>query len=321
LSPARLRESLDSRPAVRVTDPVSLTSDEIASQPEVWRRALADPASVAAALPPPKAKALLIGCGTSAFVAQAAAWLREQAGQGETDWAYASELPPDRGYEHVVAITRSGTTTEVLQALAGPASEARRVVVTAVATPEVRAVCDHLVDLSYADEQSVVQTRFPTALLVVWRAVLGDDLAPALRDLEQVLADPLPVTAGDYAHFVYLGRGWTVGLAHEAALKMRECAQAWSESMPALDYRHGPIAAAGPGSLVVSLGGVGDDLLDDVRATGATVLDPQLDPLARLVVCQRLAVELAGARGLDPDTPRNLSRSVILSHDTPKEPA
>jgi glutamine---fructose-6-phosphate transaminase (isomerizing) len=316
---ARLRALLDTPRRVRVTGPVSRTSDEIASQPGTWRRALADVDAVVAALPPPKARALLIGCGTSAFIAQSAAQLREQAGAGETHWAYASELPPERGYEHVVAFTRSGTTTEVLEALGGPLAGARRVAVTAVPTAPVHAVSDAVVDVSYADESSVVQTRFPTAVLAVWRAVLGDDLEPALLDLEQVLAAPSPVAAGDFDHFVFLGRGPTVGLAHEAALKIRECAQAWSESCPALDYRHGPIAAAGPRSLVVSLGGVDDELLSDVRATGATVLDPPVDPLARLVVCQRIAVELAAARGLDPDTPRHLSRSVVLSASTPKE--
>ena len=73
--------------------------------------------------------------------------------------------------------------------------------------------------------------------------------------------------------------------------------------------------------LDVSLGGVSDELLADVRGTGATVLDPHLDPLARLVGCQRLAVDLAAARGLDPDTPRNLTRSVILERTAPKEPS
>ena len=314
-----MRDLLDSRALVRVTVPVSLTSDEIASQPATWRRALSEVDAVVAALPPPKARALLVGCGTSAFIAQSAAHLREHAGAGETHWAYASELPADRGYEHVVAFTRSGTTTEVLQALAGPLAGARRVVVTAVPTSPASAVSDSVLDVSYADEESVVQTRFPTAVLALWRAVLGDDLEPALRDLEQVLAAPVPVAAGDFDHFVFLGRGSTIGLAHEAALKIRECAQAWAESFPALDYRHGPIAAAGSRSLVVSLGGVDDDLLADVRATGATVLDPPVDPLVRLVVCQRLAVELAAARGLDPDAPRHLSRSVVLSTSTPKE--
>jgi len=295
---------------------VSITTQEIASQPAVWDHALGHLDAFGAALPPPRERALLIGCGTSAFISQTAAWLREHAGQGETDWAFASELPARR-HQHVVAFTRSGTTTEVVQALAGPLASAHRVTVTAVPSSEVSSCSDQLVDVSYADEESVVQTRFPTAVLALWRAALGEDLGPARRDLEQVLADPLPVKAADFDHFVYLGRGWTVGVANEAALKMRECAQAWCESMPALDYRHGPIEAAGEGTLAVSLGGVDDDLLADVRATGATVLDVPVDPLARLVLCQRLAVERAAAKGLDPDNPRHLTRSVILSDSHP----
>ena len=44
-----------------------------------------------------------------------------------------------------------------------------------------------------------------------------------------------------------VGRGWTVGLAHEAALKLRESAQFWTESYPAMEYRHGPISIATTG--------------------------------------------------------------------------
>ena len=315
---ARLSATLDTPRTVRVTEPVNRTNAEIASQPEVWRRALAD-AHDSGVLPPPGERALLLGCGTSAFVAQAAAWLREQAGQGETDWAYASEVPPGRRYDHVVAFTRSGTTTEVLDVL-GEHARARRVVVTGVPDSPVAAFADHVVDLGYADEESVVQTRFPTAVLALWRTALGEDLTPALADLDQALAEPL-VDLPPYRHFVYLGRGWTVGLAQEAALKMRECAQAWAESFPALDYRHGPLAAAGATTLVMSLGGVDKDLLADVEVTGATVLDPPYDPMARLVTCQRLAVALADHRGLDPDEPRHLSRSVVLDTSLSEEPA
>ncbi len=47
-----------------------------------------------------------------------------------------------------------------------------------------------------------------------------------------------------YRRIVFLGAGWTVGLASEAALKLREAAGAWTESYPAMEYRHGPISAA-----------------------------------------------------------------------------
>ena len=46
-----------------------------------------------------------------------------------------------------------------------------------------------------------------------------------------------------------------------------------------------------------------------IAATSVTTLDP----LADLVRAQRLAVELAKNRGLDPDQPRNLTRSIVLT--------
>jgi glucosamine--fructose-6-phosphate aminotransferase (isomerizing) len=295
---------------------VSFAADEIRSQPEVWRRAVALSREVADAMPAPGARVLILGCGTSAFVAQSMAYLRELGGLGDTDWAFASELPPARRYDHVIAVSRSGTTTEVVQALESLPSTTVRTAITADLDSPVVARCERVVDLSFADELSVVQTRFPSSLLVLWRALIGHPIDRVVSDAERVLAGPLGADVDQYDHFVFLGRGWTIGLAHEAALKMRESAQAWSESHPALDYRHGPISAAHDQSLVVSLGGVDGDLLDDVRATGATVIDPDLDPLARLVVCQRLAVAAGEARGLDVDRPRHLSRSVILEPGT-----
>ena len=59
----------------------------------------------------------VIGCGTSFYMAQAYATLREAAGQGETDAFAASEARLERAYDAVLAITRSGTTTEVVEIL------------------------------------------------------------------------------------------------------------------------------------------------------------------------------------------------------------
>jgi len=289
------------------------TRAEIASQPATWERATEMAGGVAGQLGSQGERVLVIGCGTSAFVAQAMARLREDAGHGPTDWAYASELPTGRTYDHLIAVSRSGTTTEILQALDSPVAAVRRTCVTAVPGMPVPDGCDDVVDLSYADETSIVQTRFPTTALVHWRAALGEDVAGLVDAGRRAVVADLPVDVTRFDHFVFLGRGWTVGLAHEAALKMRECAQAWSESYPALDYRHGPIAVAGGSTLGVSLGGVDADLLHDVRATGATILDDDHDPLARLVTCQRLAVAAAEHKGLDVDRPRNLTRSVVLT--------
>jgi glutamine---fructose-6-phosphate transaminase (isomerizing) len=298
---------------------MSVTSREIASQPALWDKALSLAAEVGEPLTAPGERVLAVGCGTSAFVAQSYATLRERAGFGETDAAYASELPAGRRYDRVVAITRSGTTTEVLDALASLPAATRRVAVTAVAGRPVDGLVDERILLDFADEASVVQTRFPTTLLALARGALGDDVGRLVRDGEAAVGGALPVDPARFGHFVFLGGGWTVGLAHEGALKLREAAQAWSESYPAMDYRHGPIAVAGPRSLVWMLGRPPAGLADTVARTQATVHRDRLDPLAQLIGVQRLAVALAATRGLDPDRPRHLARSVVLE-ETPTPP-
>jgi fructoselysine-6-P-deglycase FrlB-like protein len=284
-------------------------SAEIASQPSLWRRAARMAHVLPESLPAPGERVAVVGCGTSWFMAMAYAALREAAGSGETDAFAASEMPPGRGYDRIVAITRSGTTTEVLQLL--ERESAPSVALTAVADAPVRDVATQLIVLDFADEQSVVQTRFATTALALLRASLGEDVETVAVDAEKALQLPVADYL-DAAQVTFLGRGWTVGLAHEAALKAREAAQFWAEAYPGMDYRHGPIAIAEPGRLVWTFGESIEGLEDEVSAAGASLVTGDLDPMAQLVTAQRFAVALAQRRGLDPDRPRHLTRSVVL---------
>ena len=45
---------------------------------------------------------------------------------------------------------------------------------------------------------------------------------------------------------------------------------------------------------------------------GRPLRDETIDPMAELMRAQRVALARARAKGLDPDQPRNLTRSVIL---------
>jgi len=287
-------------------------TSEIASQPALWRKAAAMAPAVAALLPAPGEPAAAIGCGTSHHIARAYAALREDSDQGTTDAAIASELSPHRSYGRVVAISRSGTTTEVLRTLEALKGRAATVAVTAVPGSPVASSADEAVVLDFANEQAVVQTRFATTALALLRAHTGDRLETAIADGEAALARALPVEPSEFKQFVFLGQGWTVGLASEAALKLREAASAWTEAYPAMEYRHGPISAAGPGTLVWAVGPVDPSVLADAADTGATIVDAGSDPMAELVLIQRMAVELAEAHGLDPDHPKHLTRSVVL---------
>jgi fructoselysine-6-P-deglycase FrlB-like protein len=295
---------------------MSRTVLEIASQPACWRAAaqLATARDVQAALPPDGTDVAVVGCGTSLFMARAYAALREASGRGRTDAFPASEYPAARAYPFVLAICRSGTTTEVVQLLERLPAGSDSLVVTAVAGTPAPEAARRVIVLDFADEESVVQTRFATTTLALLRVSLGEDGSRLAADAERALETPLPLDPRHVEQVSFLGTGWTFGLAEEAALKLREAAQFWAESYLAMEYRHGPISIAAPGRAVWPFSALPPGLAGQIGATGAALVDTGgLDPLAALVVAQRFAVEAAGVRGLDADQPRALTRSVILS--------
>jgi fructoselysine-6-P-deglycase FrlB-like protein len=298
------------------TDQPGNTEAELASQPECWLRAAELAAQVTDLLPAPGERVAVAGCGTSWFMAQSYAALRESAGQGETDAFAASEMPLGRRYDRIVVLSRSGTTTEVLDLLGRVRTvmpTVGTVAITAVPDTPVAAAADAVIALDFADERSVVQTRFATTELALFRAHLGHDLRPVAEAARRVLATPLPADLTGARQYTFLGTGWTYGLANEAALKLREAAGLWTESYPAMEYRHGPIAVTGPGSVIWFFGQAPPGLTAEIAAVGGLVWQGREDPLAELVRAQRLAVAAARASGLDPDRPRNLTRSVILT--------
>jgi fructoselysine-6-P-deglycase FrlB-like protein len=292
---------------------VSNIVQEIGSQPACWAEAVRLAPEAAEKLPQQGERIAAVGCGTSFYMAQAYSGIREAAGHGPTDPFPASEFPAGRSYDGVVALSRSGTTTEVVRLLERLGGGVATVAISAVPDSPVVTAASAAVLLEFADERSVVQTRFATTTLALLRSHAGEDLTRANSDGEEALRSELPADPEAFDHFVFLGRGWTVGLANEAALKMREAAGSWAESYPAMEYRHGPISVAGSRSLVWALGDVEEDVLRDVERTGATVVRSTLDPMAELVKVHRMAVALAEMKGLDPDHPRHLTRSVVLS--------
>ena len=290
-----------------------VTSEEVASQPACWKTALQQGLNAPAGLPEDGERVLVLGCGTSYYLAAAYAWMRENSGQGITDALVASEtLARLREYDRVVAISRSGTTREVLQALEKvPSGTPVTAVVGELDTP-IAAAADEVVDLSYADERSVVQTRFPTSLLTMLRAHLGespDRLTGLIDEATTVISDPALEPAP--RQLVVLGSGWAAALAQEGALKCRESAGMWAEAYPAGEYRHGPITVAGSHTLVWAMTPLSESLTQAIRDTGATIHEGRHDAQVELVHLQLHAVAWATAAGRDPDLPVHLTRSVV----------
>jgi len=292
---------------------VSNVEREISTQPETWRRAAALAREGGPALPPAGVRLAVIGCGTSLYIGQAFAELRERGGQGETDAFPASAWPLARSYGSLLAISRSGTTTEILDALSASPADLPSAALTATPdSPVLDAAAAHAV-LEFADEQALVQTRFATTVLALLRAHLREDVEALAAAAEAELAAPLPVDPREFEHFVFIGAGWGTALAHEAALKLRETAGVWTESYAAMEYRHGPVSATTPSTLLWALGPGCEDVLKVGAEAGATTVSGGDDALVDLLAAQRAGVELAKQRGLDPDSPRHLARSVILN--------
>lgn len=290
-----------------------VTSDEIASQPDCWIRAQEQARSGLSGLPEPGERVLALGCGTSYYVAAGYAWLREQRGHGQTDAVIASELPRViRDYDRVVAISRSGTTTEVHQALVQLPDDVRTTAILGALDTPIASLATDVIDLSYADERSIVQTRFPTTVLTLLRAQLGDD-AHAQADLVSSgkQATSAEVTEAAPRQLVVLASGWAAALAQEAALKCRESAGMWAEAYATGEYRHGPISAARPGTLVWAMTPLSDVEIAAIEATGARIHHGGTEPLSELVLLQRHAIAWAASAGRDADVPVHLTRSVV----------
>jgi fructoselysine-6-P-deglycase FrlB-like protein len=286
---------------------------EIATQPHDWIEGRDTAAACTALLPAPGERVAVVGCGTSLYMAQAFAALREDAGHGQTDAWTPTEHRLGRGYDRLLAITRSGTTTEVLELLESVRGTIPATVITSSpGTPALDLAEPILIDR--VDEQAVVQTRFATTTLAILRWHLGEDLTLAAEQAQQVLdgdEDTLgPARTAEQITFV--GRGWTNGIAQEAALKLRESAQAWTEAYPMMEYRHGPISISAPGRVVWVFGEPVEGFAADVERTGADLVTSERDPMADLLRVQRLCLVRARAAGLDPGAPRNLTRSIIL---------
>ncbi|MCQ3812794.1 MAG: SIS domain-containing protein [Acidimicrobiia bacterium] len=284
------------------------THTEIESQPSVW----ANPQvmQIANQLPGRGTRVGVVGCGTSLFVAQSYAAFREESGHGLTD-AFAASVAPVRDWDCLIALSRSGCTTEVLEALR-LSNAGKTIALTASAQSPIASVADLVLVASFADEQSVVQTRFATTALTALLASVDYPIDRSLADASNGTARLRHSDADNRKHFVFLGTAWTYGIANEAALKLREMAHCWAESYPAKEYRHGPISVASADTLIWGFGERDESLINDLALIGATVHWPECDPLASLTEVQRLGLRLAVRGEHDPDNPRYLSRSVIL---------
>ena len=182
---------------------MTYVTQEIASQPACWAAAIELSAESAGLLPAPGERVAVVGCGTSYNMALAYACLREDAGRGLTDAMPASEMRTWREYDRFVFLSRSGTTTEVLEALKQVPPGIPTTAITADAGSPLAAAAKSTIVLDFAGERSVVQTRFATSVLVLLRAHLGEDVGLLPDQAKLALEASLPGRSATPSAFTF----------------------------------------------------------------------------------------------------------------------
>ena len=340
------------------------TLKEIGEQPDAWAAAIrtfdARSAEVQRFFQKRSPdEVIFTGCGSSYYLSLSAATAFQQVTGVRANAVPASEILQYPGGVFVkgsrpilVASSRSGTTTETLRTLE---VARRRGIPRLSLTCAPRSPLARQADLSLhspkGGERSVVMTKSFSSLLLLG-LLLGEScgsdpvLHRTLRRLPALGRRVVKVALGltreigtGASRFVFLGAGPMHGIAREAMLKMTEMAQRPAVAYHPLEFRHGPIAVAGPGTVAVLLGSrsgarLEADLVRNLRRFGAMVLylrdewkalaeadvdvalDMGLPDEARcilyLLFAQGLAYYRSVGAGLNPDRPRHLTSVVRL---------
>ena len=243
-----------------------------------------------------------------------------------------------------IAISQSGRSPDLV-ASARNARAAGAVVVALCNTrgSPLAAEANYSIDLHAGPERSVAATKSfiaslsaLTHLVAEWcedRALLDAlHAAPAALTRANALDwSPAVELLAEASNLFVLGRGYGLGIAQEAALKLKETCALHAEAFSSAEVQHGPMALVGAGFPIVAFSqsdetraGI-ENIARDFAARGARVLlaggvaagttplpvidsHPVIEPLLMIQSFYRFAAALAEARGFDPDVPPHLRK-------------
>jgi glutamine---fructose-6-phosphate transaminase (isomerizing) len=252
----------------------SETYNEILSQAEVWQSVLQQLKQNGATetilqTGNRKASWLFVGCGTSFYLADAAAtsWTLltgelARAVPGSEVLLYPALTRSDSTDLRSIVISRSGRTSEAVRAahVLRKKMQIPTIGITCAEKSELEAECDTTLVLKAADEKSTVMTRSFTSMLISlqWTAARRAGNAEFCNSLQEMaiqfatrigsLAEYMEafVERRSFEDYVFLGQGPFHGIAREAALKVMEMSCSYSQSFHTLEFRHGPKAIVTP---------------------------------------------------------------------------
>jgi glucosamine--fructose-6-phosphate aminotransferase (isomerizing) len=273
------------------------TYREIKSQPEAWAQALEVINASRVPQPADYDQVIFIGCGSTYYLALAAAALYQELTSCAARAIPASELLLNSNTvltnqrTLLVAASRSGKTTETVKAVEKFKKEYRgEVVVISNYDESLSRLTDVNIVIDKGQEESVAQTRSFASMFVAASAFCArmagrEDLVEVMGRLPEVgnwvignyesFAKELGENL-NYDRFYFLGSGIRYGLACEANLKMKEMTLTHSEPFHFLEFRHGPMSMVNGEAVVVGM------LSDANRVHEAKVLS-EMEELGAIV--------------------------------------
>jgi fructoselysine-6-P-deglycase FrlB-like protein len=168
-------------------------------------------------------------------------------------------------------------------------------------------LCDEVVVCTPEIEESWCHTASYTCAVAAIAALHGEDVSWLPGAVERALAAELPAV-GEQERFLVAGTGRDLPTAHEAVLKLREGAWVAAEAYETEQLLHGYLAAVDESVRAFVLEGKGvaaeraQAAVAALRELGCDAdLVPARHPVVDIVLFQRLAVQIAGQRGREPD--------------------
>jgi glucosamine--fructose-6-phosphate aminotransferase (isomerizing) len=343
-----------------MTEVGSYTRSEIHSQPEAWQTTLVTLQAGHEGLRTFYVQGafdtvLFTGCGSTYYLALAGAALFQAMTGVPARGLPASEiwLNPASSYSTeartlLVAISRSGETSETLHAVESFSSRANGASLTLSCYPDkpLATAGTYNIVLDAGQEESVAQTRAWSVLYlgtVALSLAAADDAAAfdALNKLPAACADILDTYAElaedigrstQLDRFYFLGSGARYGIACELSLKMKEMSLTHSEPFHFMEFRHGPMSMVTSGALLFALLSESNRdyelaVVREMQALGARVVtlgeadadiafssgvSEALRNVLYLPFGQMMAFERALSKGLNPDRPTNLETVIRL---------
>jgi glucosamine--fructose-6-phosphate aminotransferase (isomerizing) len=260
--------------------PGNNTFNEIMSQPDIWRETCKEFKKQKGDLDTFWEKlsfdqVLFTGCGSTYYLSITAASLFQLLTGIPATARPASELAlfpnlvfPMHNKTLLVAISRSGKTTETIEAIPvfREYTNGKVLSITCDSKSELAKASDFTLSVDAAQEASIAQTRSFSSMAILAEALAGhivglDVLTPLSKlpnKLETIFKKyhPLMKEIGENQNidqFFFLGAGSLYGIASEAMLKMKEMSLSNSEVFHPLEFRHGPMSMVSNKSLVVGL--------------------------------------------------------------------